>query len=120
MEKKTACDILGCPANIVSGETILTDGSKLIEWSVGLIFPFVIVLGIFMIIKSAYGIIKSEGVTTDVENAKKRIKGVFIGVGILMIGIVGYILLLNFFGTSSVQVELTKPEALEHIDIPFI
>ncbi|RMD77222.1 hypothetical protein D6810_01535 [Candidatus Dojkabacteria bacterium] len=120
LEQKTACQILGCPDGMVDGASILSSGSKFAEWFVSLIFVGLAILGVFVIIRAVVNIIRSEGSDTQLlENSKKAIKGVLYGIVIFFVGVIGYVLVLNFLKVPT-QIEIEKPEAIKNIDIPFI
>ncbi len=118
-----ACDILGCPESLIDGGQIVSSGSSLVEYAVSLVFPGLIVIGVFVIVKSAYRFIKSEGVTQEIESSQKAIKRVFIGIIMLFLGFVGYILILSFFNASKIDLSsdsIEKPGVIKNIDVPFI
>lgn len=119
-EAITGCEIFGCPDNLTTGQDILSGGVSLIEYAMVLIFPGLIIFGIFIIIRAAVKMITSQGDESKIQESAKMIKGVFIGIIILFVGIVGMVLFLAFFQASPSQIDLNKPEALESIDIPFI
>lgn len=86
-----------------AGETVSTVES-LVRFGLSLVFVGIIAVAIFTIIKAALMYIRSEGNEDQVENAKKAIKSVFIGIGALLVGIIGLVLILAFFNaTSAVQ-----------------
>jgi len=105
--QNTVCDLLGC--NDIHNTTVgLKPGAGLngtlanfIRFGLGLVFVGIIALGIFLTIKAALTIIRSEGNESKIEEGTKAIKGVFIGIAIIVFGIVGIIVLLAFFQAGS-------------------
>ncbi len=109
------CDFFPCGDGGVvpgPGDPIPT-GVALFRFAVGLIFTGFIAFGVYQIIKSGIKIIQSEGDESKVEEAAKAIKGVFIGIGMLLLGIIGIVVLLAFFGDASfLQNEIPNPDGL--------
>jgi hypothetical protein len=116
----TACEIFGCPNQVATGQEIISGTSNLVEWGTNLVFPFIILIGIFVIVNSAFKIVRSQGNTEQIEKAKKGFRGVFVGIAILIVGLIGYFLVISFFGASNVDLSVDKPDALQNIDLPFI
>ncbi|MCA9381585.1 hypothetical protein KC678_04935 [Candidatus Dojkabacteria bacterium] len=86
---------------------------------VSLIFTGFIAFGIFIIIKSALKIIQSEGDEAKVEESAGAIKSVFIGLGMLIMGIIGIVVLLSLFRAGGlISNEPQTPEGVN--ELPFI
>jgi NADH:ubiquinone oxidoreductase subunit 6 (subunit J) len=63
-----------------------------------LVFVGIILLAVVIIIQNGIKYIQSQGNEGQIKDATKAIKSVFIGIGILFVGIAGIILVLAFFG----------------------
>jgi hypothetical protein len=115
-----ACDFLPCG----SGDVLPGPGDtssaieRIVYWLASLTFTAFIGFGIFIIIKGALKIIRSQGDESKVEEGAKAIKGVMIGVGMLILGIVGFVVLFAIFDAGGL---LGSPEAPEGVqDAPFL
>ncbi|BCX13776.1 MAG: hypothetical protein KatS3mg085_308 [Candidatus Dojkabacteria bacterium] len=113
------CDFYPCGNNDPSIDDSTEDdlsvtfrtGFRLIT---SLIFTVFIAYGIFLIIKATYIIIRSEGVSEKYEKGYKLIKGVYVGVIMIFIGLIGLLIVAVFFGGVSIfNVELTEPEGVD-------
>jgi hypothetical protein len=100
------CDFLPCQnAGFCSGGSCadaLTSTSTYIQLGVGLIFVGIIVLGIVVIIRAALKIIRSEGDEKKVQEGSENLRGVFFGVIIIFIGIIGVVIIISLFGATSI------------------
>ena len=114
-----ACDFLPCGDNGVlpAPNNSEATGLSFFRFGVGLIFSIFIAIGIFVIIKSSLEIIRSEGDNEKIENASKSIRGVFIGIAILLMGIIGIVILISFFSDASfLQKPVPTPDGVR---LPF-
>jgi len=91
--KQAACG--GGSAGNVAGRT-----GSFISFALNLIFIGLIILAVFIIIRSAIKYIQSEGNEGKIQEAQKAIKSVFVGIGVLIIGIVGIFIVIAFFNAS--------------------
>jgi magnesium-transporting ATPase (P-type) len=89
--------ISGNPGTINEGESrnFLFDRVNIV---VSLIFVGIIFVAVTIIIRAGVKYIQSQGNAGQMEEAQKAIRNVFIGIGLLFIGIIGIILVLAFFG----------------------
>lgn len=71
--------------------------ANFIQLILSLIFVGIIIVAVYIIIKSAIKYIRSEGEEGKVQEAQKSIKTVFVGIAALFIGILGIVLVLAFF-----------------------
>lgn len=77
-----------------------SSAANLVRFGLQLVFVGIIVVAIFVIIKSALLYIRSEGEEDKVQKAQKAIKTVFTGIAALFIGVIGLILVIAFFNAS--------------------
>ena len=76
--------------------------TEIIKFAIAAVFGAIILYGIFLIIKAALTIIRSNGDPTQVEAGANIIRGVYIGIGIIFIGIIGLIIVIAFFGAGGI------------------
>ena len=76
-------------------------GVTYLRFGFSLVFVGIIAVAIFIIIKAALNYIRSEGDNEKVEQATKSIRNVFIGIGALLVGIIGLVIILAVFQSSS-------------------
>lgn len=96
-----------------TGAKAATAAANMIQLVLQLIFIGIIVVAVYVIIKSALKYIRSEGEEAKVQEAQKAIKTVFVGVAALFIGILGIVLVLAFFQASgAVDTENTQETGL--------
>lgn len=81
-----------------------------------LVFVGIIIIAVFIIIKSAIKYIRSEGEEDKVKDAQKSIKTVFLGIVALFIGILGIVLVLAFFQVNAPKDQLEDPGTGTFID----
>jgi hypothetical protein len=107
----TACGLLPCDQ--YQGQfkvgNISDQVKSLIQFGVSLIFVIIIIFGIYLIIKAALTIIRSEGDEGKIQEGAKIIKGVYIGIAIIFVGIIGLLLVLAFFRAEGIAGVDTKP-----------
>jgi hypothetical protein len=111
-EEVTACGLLGCDSLGIDPTrfedlNILQIASVLVSF----IFVAIIALGVFFIIKAVFKIIRSEGDSAKVEEGSKIFRGIFIGLFIILAGIVGIVLMVALFQAGDVF--NTNPEVPE-------
>lgn len=108
----TACGLLGCD-NLGIDVTRFEDLNilQIASLLVSFIFIGIIALGIFFIIKAVFKIIRSEGDSAKVEEGSKIFRGIFIGLFIILAGIVGLVLMVALFQAGDVF--NTNPEVPE-------
>lgn len=102
----TASDVLPCDQYDTSAFDACGDVNgqvtDLIKFALAAAFGAIILYGIFLIIKAALTIIRSNGDPGQVEAGTNIIRGVYIGIGIIFIGIVGLIIVIAFFGAGGI------------------
>jgi len=102
----TASDVLPCDQYDTSAFDACGDVNgqvtNIIKFAIGAVFGLIILYGIFLIIKAALTIIRSNGDVAQVESGANMIRGVYIGIGIIFIGIIGLIIVIAFFGAGGI------------------
>jgi len=94
----------------------IQESGNLIRFVLSLVFVGIILVSVFVIIKAALKYIQSEGNQGKVEEAKKAIQNVFVGIGALFVGILGLIIALAFFGaTGAVQTNIPNNPVLNQL-----
>lgn len=118
----SACGLLPC--NIYDNsafpinENLNLKVSDLIKVGLGAVFVLILIYGIFLIIKAALTIIRSEGDEAKIQEGSGAVRAVFLGIGIIFIGIIGLVILIAFFGASNLtNQELNAPG---NVQIPLI
>lgn len=114
-ENNLLCQIFPFIKGIVFAESLCTgkpdgDGAlsttqSLVQFGASLIFIGIIAVAIFIIIKAAIKYIRSEGDEGQVEEATKAIKNVFIGIAALLVGIIGLVIILSIFSSTTASNE---------------
>lgn len=74
-----------------------------------LVFTIIVFYGIFLIIKAALSIIRSEGDSGKIESGIGIIKSVYWGIAMIFIGIVGIVIVLSFFGAQGAISNINTP-----------
>lgn len=99
---------------------VATQVEDWIRFGVNMVFIGLIFLGVFIIIKSALKYIRSQGDETKIQEGAAAIRSVFIGIGMLFIGIAGILLVLVITGgLDLLERDTTKlPDGVE--TVPFL
>lgn len=81
-----------------------------------LVFIGIIIMAVYIIVTSGIQYVRSKGDEKEIAAANKAIKSVFVGIGVLFVGVVGVILVLAFFGglglldsTQTIEDVITPP-----------
>lgn len=116
------CDFLPC-ADSQNNNDLDQDVNSAVDnlfmVSTTLVFTGIILLGIYYIVRGAASIIRAEGDTSKVEEGYKKIKGVYAGVAIIIVGIIGIVIVVVFFNNGSIfSLDLTDPT--NSFDLPFV
>lgn len=105
MNNTNACDLLGCPnrgvLDLIQDINIRGIGA-IVPLFTSLIFIGILIFGIFYVIKGSLKIIQSEGNEDKIKEGVNIFKGVFIGILMIFIGILGLILVLGFFQAGEI------------------
>ncbi len=83
-----------------AGDAALTFVRSRGELILSLVFIGIILLSVVIIIQAGVKYIQSQGDETKIQESTKAIKSVFIGIGVLIVGIAGLILVLVFFNAT--------------------
>lgn len=106
----TACGLLGC--NLIGIDISRFDNLNaigILSLIASLIFIGILVIGIFFIIKGALKIVRSEGDVSKVQEGQNIFRGVFIGIIMIFVGLLGLVLMLAIFqagGVTQINPEL--------------
>jgi hypothetical protein len=94
---KPICDAFGLSGEISvqSAFDYLRDRANIL---LSVLFVGIILLSVFIIVQAGIKYIQSQGDEKQIGEAQKAIKTVFIGIGVLFVGIAGLVLVLAFFG----------------------
>lgn len=109
------CDLVPCNENItdVTASSTLSLGLRIALLVVGLIFTVFIAAGVFFILKAGLKIIRSEGDPSQIEGAVKIMKGVYAGVIILILGVVGLAIILGILQSGQITATpITEPAGI--------
>lgn len=82
-----------------------------------LVFIGIIILAVYIIVTSGIQYVRSKGDEKEIAAANKAIKSVFVGIGVLFVGVVGVILVLAFFGGLGL---LDSTQTIEDVVTPVI
>lgn len=106
------CDLFPCDE--AGGDTEFITGTQFEDvffYITGSIFVVFILIGVFYIVKGSLKILRSEGDQSKIQEGVLDLKGVFIGITLLIVGIIGLIVLLAIFDAGGVfDQEITPPE----------
>jgi hypothetical protein len=91
--------------------------TSVIRIGLTLVFSIIVFYGIFLIIKAALSIIRSEGDSSKIEAGIGIIKSVYWGIAMIFIGIVGIVIVLSFFGAQAAIGNINTPG---NISIPLL
>ena len=92
------CDAINPWQGTIDGESAFNYTAARINIVVSLVFVVIIAVAVFIIIKAGVKYIQSQGDAGMIGEAQNAMRNVFIGIGMLFLGIIGIILVLAFFG----------------------
>lgn len=118
MSSNSFCEVFGCTdfSNFNPGNVTLGGVVSLAQWGASLIFVIIIIIGIFSIVRGSYKMINSEGDDTKIQEGFKVIRGVWIGIGLIFVGLIGIIIISVIFGGTGIfQTTPTPPADLNNI-----
>lgn len=115
------CDFFPCDQTIDGSTNSGNVNSAFETWfrfGVGLIFTGFIAFGVFIIVKNATKIINSQGSEEKLSEGVSAIKTVFIGVIMLLVGIIGLLVLASLFGAGGIfNSDVETPAGVENLPI---
>lgn len=98
------CNAIGisdAQGNIIESGSATTVAQRFVrdraQLILSLVFIGIILLSVIIIIQAGIKYIQSQGNEGQIKEAQKAIKSVFIGIGVLFVGIIGIVLVLLFF-----------------------
>ncbi len=101
--------------SLCSGVTDPSAATSFIRFLLSAVFVGIIIISIYVVIKSALKYIQSEGDDKKIGEASKAIKAVFIGIAALFVGVIGIIIVLAFFkATGALKTEDT-PDIIDNL-----
>lgn len=109
--KVTAFGING----ICTGSKETSDATSFIRFLLSAVFVGIIIISIYVVIKSALKYIQSEGDDKKIGEASKAIKAVFIGIAALFVGVIGIIIVLAFFQATGALTTEDTPEIIDNL-----
>ena len=78
----------------------LSQVGSVLEISLSFIFVGILVYGVWLIIQAAVKIVRSEGNEEQIQSGYKMIKGAYIGIILIIVGIVGLVIVLIIFNAT--------------------
>lgn len=84
------------------GTNVNDQVTNLIKVAISAVFALIVLYGIFLIIKAALTIIRSNGDPGQVQSGADILRGVYIGIGIIFVGLIGLIIVIAFFGAEGI------------------
>jgi hypothetical protein len=113
------CGLLPCDQYDINDVTNVNDRvENLVKYGLSAIFIVIIAIGIYQIIRAALKIVRSEGKQEDLEGGINILKGVWIGVGLFFVGLIGLIIILALLDSGGiVSTDVNDPPG---VDLPFI
>ncbi len=100
------------------GSGALTRVQSYIKYGFSIVFVGIVIYGIFLVIKAALKIIRSEGDSAKVEEGYNMFKGVWIGIGLIFVGILGIVIIIALF--NAVSLTNTPVENPGGINVPLL
>ncbi len=114
------CDFVPCQGVCADGScNALGSTTDIFRWGATLIFVGIIIYGVFLIIRAALKIIRSEGDASKVQEGSQSIRGVFIGLIVIFIGIIGVVIITVLFNAEGIF-SLSQPEDIPLINEPVL
>jgi hypothetical protein len=90
----------------------------LLKYGLSAIFVGILILGVYQIVKAVLKIIRSEGKQEDLEGGYNILKGVWVGIGLFFVGVIGLVIVLAVLDSGGiVSTDVNNPPG---VDLPFI
>lgn len=90
------------PCDQYTGDSLNMDWGMLIKYALSAVFTVIIVIGIFSVVRAALKIIQSSGEAKQLEEGANMLRGVWIGIAVIFLGIIGIIIVLTIFNAQSI------------------
>ena len=113
---QTGCTLLNCGPAVDSPFWDFSSIGGLIRAGVASVFAIIIIFGIIMVIRAVLKIVRSEGDETKIQEGYSMVRGVYIGIAIIFLGLIGMVIVLAFFNAGSIVG--TTPEVPPGLNIP--
>lgn len=97
-DSTSLCGLFPCDQYTQDSKNI--DVGSLIKFGLSAVFVGIIIIGIFSVIRAALKIIQSEGDPKKLEEGTNVLKGVWVGLVIIFLGVFGIIFILIFFNAQ--------------------
>lgn len=101
------CGLLPC--NVASpclgascGTNSLTVVGSILNFVLSLIFVGIIIYGIFLIVQAALKIVRSEGDESKIQEGTKLIRGAYVGLAMIFVGIIGLVIVFAIFNATDI------------------
>jgi heme/copper-type cytochrome/quinol oxidase subunit 2 len=118
---QTACEVIEGSILNSCGQLSVIEGINaftVVQVALSLVFAGIILLGIFYIIKAAAIIMRGEGDEKKVEEGQKIVKGVYIGIIIIILGIIGIFVVSVLFGANGFfSQDIPEPDNIDEVPI---
>lgn len=101
--------------SLCTGTADKSGATSFIRFLLSAVFVGIIIISIYVVIKSALKYIQSEGDDKKIGEASKAIKAVFIGIAALFVGIIGIIIVLAFFNATGALTTEDTPGIIDNL-----
>ncbi|MEP7103844.1 MAG: hypothetical protein ABI721_04005 [Candidatus Dojkabacteria bacterium] len=101
-DNQTGCGLLGCTQFLNSPFWNFTSIGGLLRIGMASIFAIIIIYGIVIVVKAVLKIVRSEGDPTKIQEGYSMVKGVFIGIVLIFVGLIGLVVVIAFFGAGGI------------------
>lgn len=116
------CDFFPCSESQQSpnlDEDVNSAAENLFIFVTTFSFTGIILVGIYYILRGSVQIIWAQGDASAVEKGFSKIKGVYVGIIILFVGLIGLVVLIVFFdGGSIFTTSISDPNS--NFNLPFV
>jgi hypothetical protein len=118
-ESADLCGLLPCDQYDTDDVTNVNERvENLVKFGLSAIFVVIIIIGIYQIVRAVLKIIRSEGKQEDLEGGYNILKGVWVGIGLFFVGVIGLVIVLAVLDSGGiVSTDVNNPPG---VDLPFI
>jgi len=101
-----------CLGTNCNGNSLSLVGT-ILEFLLSFIFVGILIYGIWLIVQAALKIIRSNGNEEEVQSGYKMIKGAYIGLALIFVGLMGLVIVFVIFNATDVfKIAPSTPEGL--------